>query len=176
MIDYIEYELFGLPYRNSKTKLTPLMWLTFRRYKKIDFIFRILSSNSLQKQAIDLFIGNDFKGNIFIDEKKIELPKRKWRQLIFWNCNGKIKFWEDLPPQEEIKVSIVFEQGHISIRNGVENNVGDRIICDTDETAFAIESIGENEFIFHCEEAKENGDFDSLVFYMKAELGEEIDL
>ena len=174
MIDYIEYELFGLPYKNNKTELKPLMWLTFKKYKKIDFVFKIISSNSLKKQAIDLFIGNDFQGNIFVDEKEIKLPKRKWRQLIFWNCDGKIKFWENLPPQQEIKVSIEFKQGQVSIRNGFENSIGDIVICDTDETAFAVESLSKNELILHCEETKENGDFDSLIFYMKVELEEEM--
>jgi hypothetical protein len=174
MVEYIKVNRY-----NYETPFPVLKHIKYSGYKEITFTFRMKSSKAQRSQAAVVWIDNDFVGDVFVNDEKIKLPKKKWRKLVLWEKDGKIKFWSDSPCDDEIKIKFVFKKGYVIICNGYDPMFEEEMqykYCDVDDAILMVEPISENENIVRCKEIKGHGEFDDLVFYMKVELGEEIDL
>ena len=173
MVEYIKVDRY-----NYETPFPVLKHIKYSGYKEITFTFRMKSSKAQRSQAAVVWIDNDFVGDVFVNDEKIKLPKKKWRKLVLWEKDGKIKFWSDSPCDDEIKIKFVFKKGYVLICNGYDPMFEEEMkykYCDVDDAILMNEPISENENIVRCKEIKGHGEFDDLVFYMKVELGEEID-
>ena len=160
MIEYIKYNNF----QNNRTSFQPLLWLNYKDYKKVNLYLKFLSINSTNKQAIQLYLSNDYVGDVFIDGKLIKFPKKKWRQFS-------ILPGDDLPSKEEIIINFEIERGFVTMRNAY-SKLDDPDFYRVEGTLFAVEQIGDNEYLLHGEEPNANGLFDSVTAYFKVDLEE----
>ncbi|MBR5310853.1 MAG: hypothetical protein IKU42_07000 [Oscillospiraceae bacterium] len=160
MIEYIKYN----NYQNNKTSFQPLLWLNYKDFKKVSLYLKILKVNSINKQAIKLYLSNDFVGKVFVDGELIKFPKKNWRQFS-------ILPGEEVPSKDETVVNFEIEKGFVTMRNAY-SKFDDPNFYRVEGTLFAIEQIGNNEYLLHGEEPNANGFFDSITLYFRVVLEE----
>ncbi len=156
----------------------PLLYVRYERYEEITFTIKPISSNSVFQEAFGIYLNPDFAGVIYVNGEKVSLDKSKWRNLIFWEENGKFLFWSDAPAEKEYKINIKFKKGSIAIDNGYDPKIeieNPRSYCKTIGKLFIMEPLSDNEFIVRCGNADNLKCFNDLVLYLKVELGEEVD-
>lgn len=119
--------------------------------------FTFIESKSTFKQAI-IFHFNQFIGEIVINDKKIDIPKRQFFQLIF----------EETETSAQFDVHVELKAGDIVICNGSDPlGYGGIWHSLSHGCAMIIESIKENHFKFYCNDHENDDDFDDLIFELE---------
>jgi hypothetical protein len=116
--------------------------------------FSFVSSKSPYLQAIIMSLSQ-FKGNIFIDGKEVQIGKNKFAKLYF--C-------EDTTPNEfDVQVNLI--DGVIAIGSGADS-IGDKKNFHylSGGNAMVITKWGDNKYRFNCNDFENDDDFDDLIF------------
>lgn len=124
--------------------------------KKGEYIlrFKFISTLSQYDQAIVLHLDS-FVGKLYIDEKRLEIPKNKFPQIVLEEKNA--------PRQFDLKVQL--EAGELTICNGSDLLGTGAMWCSLDEgCAMIVDTVNENHMVFYCNDHENDDDFDDLIF------------
>ena len=120
--------------------------------------FTLISSSSKYIQAIHLHLDG-FKGALSINNKSIEIPKRKFPQIVFSENSVHRQF--------DLKVEL--DNGDLCICNSCcdESKLPGVFESLVYGCGMIIEKLNDNRYRFLCNDIDDDDDFDDFIFEME---------
>lgn len=131
-------------------------WYRLKIEKPYSVSFRLVSSNSANKQGIALFFS-DFKGELYINGQKV--PNLKgFKHYLF-----KTEEFEN----DALELQVCPRGGYLFFANASNDARCPFYECGAFGCAFWIEPIDHDTYRFHCNDHEYDDDFDDFVFDCK---------
>ena len=128
-------------------------WYNLKIDKPYIVNFKLISSNSVNKQGIVLFFS-DFQGELYVNNHKVKILKG-FKHYLFKT--------QDLETND-LELQVYPNKGHLFFGNASEDPKGIGYECGAFGCAFWIEAIDYYTYRFHCNDHEYDDDFDDLVF------------
>ncbi len=131
-------------------------WYNLNFEKPYVVSFKLVSSNSINKQAIALFF-RDFQGDVYVNNQKVKNLKG-FKHYLFKTQNF---------ANEVLELRVCPKAGYLFFANASEDSKSAGYECGAFGCAFWIEPKDQYTFRFHCNDHEYDDDFDDLVFDCK---------
>ena len=132
---------------------------TYYRWYNLEFEtpyivqFKLICTNSKNKQAIALFFSN-FQGELYINNKRVDILKG-FKHYLF-----KTHDLENKP----LELCVYPRKGFLFFGNASEDINNPGYECGAFGCAFWLEQINQQTYRFHCNDHEYDDDFDDLIF------------
>ena len=137
--------------------ITYYRWYYLKERFNYKMRVKFVSTNSVHRQGIALFFGENFVGELKLNGKTLENLKG-FQHYVF-----KEKEFEN----DEFELEVHSTEGYLFFANSSDENGYSK--CGAYHCAFWIETISENIFRFHCNDHDRDDDFDDLIFDLEIE-------
>ena len=128
-------------------------WYNLKIDKTYIVSFKLVSTNSANKQGIALFFS-DFQGELYVNNKKTKILKG-FKHYLF-----KTQDFET----SALELRVCPQNGYLFFGNASEDPQSVGYECGAFGCAFWIEQIDQFTYRFHCNDHEYDDDFDDLVF------------
>lgn len=150
---FAEQKSFEIEYKGKKINA----FYEFSQKGSYKFKISLISTNSVAEQALVIHLDS-FKGEVFINDKKMKKPRGQFPQLILSS--------KTIPKDFEMRV--VLQDGNLAISNG-SFDLRMPTLCRNlnGGCAMIIEKLEDNHFRFYCNDYENDDDFDDLIFELQ---------